>query len=185
MRPLCNLMKKEIDKNRFHKTKLLLKIYRQVVWRVEEAIYDVHDTANALGSRRIADLVDFLSFGLDDFDGTRDKQAIEERLMSIDESKIMIEIVDKALMKLRTHPDNGEIYYNIITSSYINKEKMTDAQIRHKYHLSTSTYYRYKKRAIHLLGVILWGYILPSLRDAWMLGADGGCMAEERPALGV
>lgn len=158
-------------------------IYRKVVWRVEEAICEVNDAAYEFGSKRITNLVDFLSFGLDYFDGIKDKKAIEERLMNIAESKSMIEIVDKALIKLRTHPDNGEIYFNIITSSYINKKKLTDDQIRRKYHISPSTYYRYKKKAINLMGVILWGYILPSLRDVWMLGGDGGCAAEKRSVL--
>ncbi|HBX22972.1 MAG TPA: hypothetical protein DEF34_04985 [Desulfotomaculum sp.] len=183
MQPLYQLIKKEKDDAKFHKTKLLLMIYRQVVWRVENAICEVNDTAYELGGRRIANLVDFLSFGLDDLDSLRDKQVIEERLLNIAESKIMIEIVDKALLKLRTHPDNGVIYFNIITSSYINKEKLTDDQIRRKYHLAPSTYYRYKKKALNLLGVILWGYILPSLRDVWLLGGGGSCAAEERPGL--
>jgi len=172
-----------LDNDKFHKTKLLLMLYRKVVWRVEDAICDVNETAYEFGSQRIANLVDFLSFDLEDFDSIRDKKAIEERLMYIAESKSMLEIVDKALLKLRTHPDNGEIYFNIITGSYINKEKLTDEQIRKKYHISLSTYYRYKKNAINLLGVILWGYILPSLRDIWMPGVNGSCVAEERPVL--
>ncbi len=172
-----------LDNDKFHKTKLLLMLYRKVVWRVEDAICDVNETAYEFGSKRIANLVDFLSFDLEDFDSIRDKKAIEERLMYIAESKSMLEIVDKALLKLRTHPDNGEIYFNIITGSYINKEKLTDEQIRKKYHISLSTYYRYKKNAINLLGVILWGYILPSLRDIWMPGLNGSYVAEERPVL--
>lgn len=182
MRPLCNLIKRERDDNKFHRTKLLLMIYRKVVWRVEEAIGEVNETAYAFGGKRIANLVDFLSLDLDYFDCAKDKKAIEERLLNIAESKSMIDIVDKALVKLRTHPDNGEIYFNIITGSYINKDKLTDDQIRKKYHLSASTYYRYKKKAINMMGIILWGYILPSLRDIWMLGGDGW-VAEERPVL--
>jgi len=166
----------------FHKTKLLLMLYRKVVWRVEEAIGDVDETAYELGSKHISDLVDFLSFDLDDFDGSKDKKAMEERLMNIAESKSMIDIVDKALLMLKAHPDNGELYYNIITSSYINKEKLTDAQIQRKYHLSPSTFYRYKKKGINALGVMLWGYILPPLREVWLLGG-AGCVAEDRPAL--
>ncbi len=35
----------------------------------------------------------------------------------------------KALAHLKTHPDRGEVYHDIIFYSYINKEKMTDQQI--------------------------------------------------------
>src|SRR5665647_2086285 len=98
---------KEIDVDKFHKTKLLLKIYRDVVWRMEDALHDVDEIAYNFGGRRISDLIDFLSFGIEEFDGSRDKKAIEERFMSIAESKDMIEIIDKALVKLKSHPDFG------------------------------------------------------------------------------
>jgi hypothetical protein len=176
LEPLFDLSKKDNDK--FHKTKLLLMIYRKVVWRMEDALYEVNETAYEFGSTRISNLVDFLSVGLDEYDSIKDKQAIEDRLMNIAESKSMIEIVDKALIKLRSHPDHGEIYFNIIKDSYINQQKLSDNQIIRKYHLSQSTYYRYKKKAIELLGIILWGYILPSLREVWRLGND--LVAEER-----
>ena len=158
---------KEIDVDKFHKTKLLLKIYRDVVWRMEDALHDVDETAYNFGGRRISDLIDFLSFGIEEFDGFRDKKVIEERFMSIAESKDMIEIIDKALVKLKSHPDFGDVYFNIIHANYICKDKMSHDEIQNKFHISESTYFRYKKNAINLLGVILWGYILPSLRDVW------------------
>ena len=180
MNSLYKLMNKKNDK--FHMTKILLKIYRKVVWRVEEAVCEVDETAYEFGGRRISELIDFLSFELDEFDTIKDKKTIQERLMSIAESKSMIEIVDKALLKLKTHPDNGEIYFNIITSCYINKEKLSDNQIMYKYNISESTYYRYKKKAINLMGVILWGYILPSLREAWLINDNQNKVADNQSA---
>ncbi len=97
----------------------------------------------------------------------------------------MIDIVDKSLVKLKTHPDNGEMYFNIITNSYIHKEKIPDHQIQKKLHLTSSTYFRYKKNAIALMGIILWGYILPSLREAWLLGPDDARVAEVQSDPGV
>ena len=167
MNSTYSLGAKQIDANKFHKTKLLLKIYRDVVWRMEDALHDVNETAYSFGGRRISELIDFLSFGIEYFDSSRDKKAIEERFMSIVESKDMIEIIDKALVKLKSHPDFGEVYFNIIHANYICKDKMTYGEILDKLHISESTYFRYKKNAINLLSVILWGYILPSLRDVW------------------
>ncbi|WP_350342374.1 DUF1492 domain-containing protein [Proteinivorax tanatarense] len=155
------------DSKDFHKTKLLLSIYRTVVWRVESAIYEINDTAYDYGGRRISELVDFLSFELDEYDSVKDKRAVEERLMCIAETKQMIEIIDKALAHLKMHPDNGQIYHDIIAYSYINKEKMCDTQIRHKLNLTQPTYYRYKKQATKEMGVALWGYIIPPLREYW------------------
>jgi hypothetical protein len=109
VRPLGGSKKPETQQ--FHKTKLLLSIYRTVVWRIETAIYEVQETAQEYGSDRISELVDFLSSELDEYDLTKDKKAIEERLMCIAETKQMIEIVDKALKHLKTHPKHGQVYW--------------------------------------------------------------------------
>jgi hypothetical protein len=158
---------KKLNTQQFHKTKLLLSIYRTVVWRIESAIYEVQETAQEYGSDRISELVDFLSLELDEYDLTKDKKAIEERLMCIAETKQMIEIVDKALKHLKTHPKNGQIYHDIITYCYIDEEVMSDDVISRKLNLTQSTYYRYKKKATELMGIALWGYIIPPLKEYW------------------
>lgn len=149
----------------YQNTKLLLEIYREVVWTVEDNLYEVEDIRDEFGSSSISNLVDFLSIDLEDYAGTADKSVIEKKLMNIAQSKSMIEIIDKAMLKLRSHPKNGEIYFNILKDTYIEYEKITDVEIQDKYHLSSSSFYRYKKKAIEILGFIIWGYILPSLRD--------------------
>ena len=161
------LGEKKKDTQQFHKTKLLLSIYRTVVWRIESAILQIEETAGEYGGKRISELIDFLSFELDDYDCVKDRQAIEERLMSVAETKQIIEIIDKALKHLKTHPKQGQIYHDIITYSYIDKEAMPDDVIMRKLNLTQSTYYRYKKKAIELMGIALWGYIIPPLRDYW------------------
>ena len=118
VRPLGEMRK---DTQQFHKTKLLLSIYRTVVWRIESAILQIEETAGEYGGKRISELIDFLSFELDDYDCVKDRQAIEERLMSVAETKQIIEIIDKALKHLKTHPKQGQIYHDIITYSYIDK----------------------------------------------------------------
>lgn len=158
---------KKSETQQFHKTKLLLSIYRTVVWRIETAIYEIQETTQDYGSDRISELVNFLSLELDDFNLTNDKKAIEERLMCIAETKQIIEIVDKALIHLKTHPKNGQIYHQIITYSYIDKDMICDEVIMKKLSLTQSTYYRYKKQATELMGIALWGYIIPPLKEYW------------------
>lgn len=158
---------KKHDNQQFHKTKLLLSIYRTVVWRIESAIFSLEETAGEYGGKRISELIDFLSFELDDYDCMKDRHAIQERLMSVADTKQIIDIIDKALDNLKTHPDNGYVYHEIITSCYINKEKLCDEAIRSRLNLTQSTYYRYKKKATELMGIALWGYIIPPLKDYW------------------
>ncbi len=164
---------------RYHKTKLLLMIYRKVVWRMEDTLHEIDSSKYEFGGSRISNLIDFLSIDIEDYSITKDKRLIEDKLMNIAESKVMIEIVDKALIKLKSHPENGEIYFNIIKDSYIDKEKLTDNQIQHKHHISQSTYYRHKKKAIELLDIILWGYIVHSLKEVWSIDTIGSLVAEE------
>lgn len=158
---------KKHDNQQFHKTKLLLSIYRTVVWRIESTLYEVQEVADIYGGKRISDLIDFLSLELDEYDLIRDKREVEERLMCISETKQMIDIIDKALNHLKTHPKQGEIYHDIIAHSYINKEMMCDDAIMRKLNLTQSTYYRYKKKATEMMGIALWGFIIPPLKEYW------------------
>jgi hypothetical protein len=155
------------DTEQFHKTKLLLSIYRNVVWRIESSIHEVKDVADSYGGKRITDLINFLSLELDEYDLIKDKKEVEERLMCIAETKQMIEIIDKALNHLKTHPKQGQVYHDIITYSYIDREALSDDVIMRKLNLTQSTYYRYKKKATELMGIALWGYVIPPLKDYW------------------
>ena len=78
----------------------------------------------------------------------------------------MIDIIDKALNHLK-HIQQGEIYHDIIAHSYINKEMMCDDAIMRKLNLTQSTYYRYKKKATEMMGIALWGFIIPPLKEYW------------------
>lgn len=167
MKGVRPLGEKKKDTQQFHKTKLLLSIYRTVVWRIESAIYEIQESAQEYGSDRISELIDFLSLELDEYDLTEDRKAIEERLMCIAETKQMIEIVDKALKHLKTHPKYGQVYHDIIIYCYIDKEVLSDDIIMKRLTLSQSTYYRYKKQATELMGIALWGYIIPPLKEYW------------------
>ena len=155
---------RKIDDSKYHKTKLLLKLYRDVVWRVEDMLYELDDRAYDLGGRRISELIDYLSF---DFDVGLDKNKIEARLTNIAETKCLIDIIDKSLIKLKSFPTYGELYFEIISKQYIYKYRYTEREILDTVNIERTMFYRRKKEAINLLGVILWGYILPQLQDYW------------------
>lgn len=156
---------RKINDNLLHQTKLLLTLYRQVVWSVERDLYELDVTANDFGSRRIQDLVNYLSF---DFEGDINKHAIEDRLKSFADTRDLIIIVDKALCRLKTYPLHGELYFNIINRKYIIMYRYSDQELMVSLDLERTTFYKRKKEAINLLGTILWGYILPEMLDATM-----------------
>jgi len=157
-------MERTIDAKKFHNAKLLLKLYKDVVWRTEENLRDLDSKVYSLGGRRLSELIDFLSIG---FDTEIDRQRIEEKLCSIIETKYLVEIVDKALMKLKSYPDRGEQYFEIIYKQYIIKYSYGESDLLESLNMDRSTFYRRKREAINLIGIILWGYVLPALRELW------------------
>lgn len=155
---------KAFNEKVFHKAKLLLKLYKDVVWRLEETICDMDAQAYDFGGRRIAQLMEFLSF---EFEGDMDKRLVEKQLMNIEETHMLIDIVDKALMKLKKYPEYGELYFEIITKQYIYKNRYTEREMLEIINVERTMFYKRKKEAINLMGVILWGYILPPLQEYW------------------
>ncbi|HOB19169.1 MAG TPA: hypothetical protein PK830_00205 [Candidatus Atribacteria bacterium] len=151
----------------YHKTRLLLHIYRDAVWRMEEDIIDIHDAACSLGGDRIKSLCDFLSLDIGEYRNGTDKRRLEERLTSIAESKEIIDIIDKSLAKLRNYPGYGEIYFQILYGCHISRQRLSHKQIMDRLHISPSTYFRYKRQATEKLGTILWGLVRPELSGLW------------------
>ena len=73
-------LEKAINNKILHQAKLLLKLYRNVVWSVENHLQDLEVTAHDFGSRRIQDLIDYLSF---DFEGELDTSKVGDHQQSM------------------------------------------------------------------------------------------------------
>lgn len=154
---------KVVNQKMLHQSKLLLEMYRRVVWGVEHSLYDLEVTAVEFGSRRIQQLIDFLAF---DFEREIDEDKIESHLNSIAATQDLIMLIDRAMLRLREYPELGEVYFDLLNKKYIIKYGYSDQELMEALDLTHSTFYRYKKYATHLLGVILWGYVLPEFSDA-------------------
>ncbi len=50
----------------------------------------------------------------------------------------------------------GEVYYNILAKAYFDEEDKKDLEVAEELALDRSTYYRRKKEAILLCGMLLW-----------------------------
>lgn len=171
-------LEKEHNAKLYHQTKLLLELYRKVVWSVENSLYDLDSTATHLGSRRIQDLLNYLHL---DFEGEMNVEKIEDHLKSIAKSKDLVFLIDKALMKLRAYPNGGELLFNIINRKYVLNRMYTDNELMEFLRLERTTYYKRKKEAINLMGTILWGYVVPSLNPPQVLLS----VAEETPSYSI
>lgn len=153
-----------LDKEKtYHKTKLLLKVYRDVVWCVEDRVAELEAEYNEMGSASLADALDYL----DDYNPNINIEELEIEICSIFKSKLFIEIVDKALSKVKSYPDYGNLYFDILYKQYVEKNKYSENHIIQVLDCERTTFYKRKKEAINLMGLALWGYVLPELKGAW------------------
>ncbi len=150
----------ESDKELEHNIKLLLGLYRKVNFRVEDRIKDLELVIFESGRKHLEDLV----ISILEIDTTINFEKLEDQLISINESLFLLQIMDKALDRLKNYPENGETYGKIIELRFFVKEIYNHDYIMNKVSMSRTSYYRHLPRAIQFYGVMLFGYALPEVR---------------------
>ena len=96
-------------------SKLILKIYRDVVWVLSERAQELHEFAWELGNQ---DLSAGLCY-LENFAPDIDLQDFEERVCCVIQSQMLVDVINRALLRLKRYPDRGELYYEILTKQFI------------------------------------------------------------------
>ena len=145
------------QQNVYHKAKLILSVYRDVAWSSIRKSEELKAEASQL-------LGHSLSLGLmylNDFAPDEDKEKFEARVSFLFETKYMIELVDKAMIKVREYHQNGELYYEVLSKSYLTPDGYKETEILEALDISRTHYYQLRREAISLLGVALWGYVIP------------------------
>ena len=138
------------NKMAYHNTLLLLKHYRTIAWMLE----CFPDT--------IAEELEQPFEGLDkiieriDFERAYGNRKLENRLESIQKTRLMLDRVNEALTVLKRKPKDGEQLYQLIYLSYITEEKLTHVEILLRLAVSSRQYYRLRQDAINILSLRLW-----------------------------
>ena len=138
------------NKMAYHNTLLLLKHYRTIAWMLE----CFPDT--------IAEELEQPFEGLDkiieriDFEKAYGNRKLENRLESIQKTRLMLDRVNEALTVLKRKPKDGEQLYQLIYLSYITEEKLTHVEILLRLAVSSRQYYRLRQDAINILSIRLW-----------------------------
>ncbi|TFF65029.1 hypothetical protein [Helcococcus ovis] len=145
----------------WHKTKLLLSIYRKVVWSINTRSSDMVCEYEVTYGMSIENALSFLN----NFAPIEKRVDFEEKINHLFETKWLIELIDKSLRHIKEYPEKGSIYYDIIYNSYLRKEKMTDLDCMYKLAIEKTTFYKRKKEAIYLMGIALWGYAIPEFKS--------------------
>ena len=138
------------NKMAYHNTQLLLKHYRTIAWMLE----CFPDT--------IAEELDQPFEGIDkiiehiDFERAYGNRKLENRLESVQKTRLMLDRVNEALTVLKKKPKDGEQLYQLIYLTYITEEKLTLVEILFRLAVSSRQYYRLRQDAINILSLRLW-----------------------------
>ena len=138
------------NKRAYHNTQLLLKHYRTIAWMLE----CFPDT--------IAEELDQPFEGIDkiiehiDFERAYGNRKLENRLESVQKTRLMLDRVNEALTVLKKKPKDGEQLYQLIYLTYITEEKLTLVEILFRLAVSSRQYYRLRQDAINILSLRLW-----------------------------
>ena len=150
-----------LRRNMYHNTQMMLKHYRDIVWALEcfpeqvaeeldhplkdlDALLSMVDTQLAMGNTRL-----------------------EHRMLSIKQSRLLLDRINDALTVLRQKPGNGETMYNIIFQTFVTPDKLTHQEILYRLDISDRHYYRLRQQAVNILSIRLWTAPAGCL-DAWL-----------------
>lgn len=94
----------------YHKAKLLLDIYRDVVWKTVQEVNFVREVCESYCSQNLNVALTYL----EDLAPTEQKETFIDRISCIFETSWIIEVIDTALLKIFEYHTNGKLYQDII-----------------------------------------------------------------------
>jgi len=148
-------------RNTYHNTQLMLRYYRDINWALE--CFPSHISEEL--DRPMRDLDNLLN--LINTELGMDNAKLENRLASVQKSRLLLDRFNEALTVLREKPGNGELMYQSLFLTYITKDNLSHAQIICRLKISSRHYYRIRQQAINILSIRLWTAPAGEL-DAWL-----------------
>ena len=151
----------ELRRNMYHNTQMMLKHYRDIVWALECFPQQVAEELD----RPLHDLDALLSAV--DTQIAMGNAKLEQRMIGIQKSRLLLDRINDALTVLRPKPGNGEMMYDIIFQTFITPDKLTHQDILYRLNISDRHYYRLRQQAVNILSIRLWTAPAGCL-DAWL-----------------
>ncbi|WP_010249561.1 hypothetical protein [Acetivibrio cellulolyticus] len=159
----CTLFYSDLNIDRstvLHKTKLLLEIYRPVVWSTQNRFNQVSENAACYYSKNLEQALEYL----ENFAPEIERDKFNQKVYSFFETHWLISIIDSAMSKIFQYPDNGKLYHEILVKQYMTVIKYSEQEMLELLHMERSTYYDKKREAIDLFAICLWGYTIPAMK---------------------
>jgi len=147
----------DIDEKAYHDAHLLLNIYSDVLWEMKNSYINIVCECEEIYGDSSLTVLDIMT----EFGSDLKAKLLHEKLEDTEASKVIIDIVNRAMLRLKTYPNKGELYHKILQNTYFSDKKYEEMELLEILDISRSTYFRQRKKAISLFGVILWGYVLP------------------------
>ncbi len=141
------------------KTMALLTLYAPTLRRAGHGLDDMED--ECFESRRQS-VSDFINLAID-YDHDADRKRIADRLAEMGHSMQLLELMEKALMLVKTTPGHGGIYFDILRARYFDAYCTSNEDAFLSLGISSSTYYRHIKNAIKYYAANLWCVVIPDL----------------------
>jgi len=159
----CTFMYKGLNIERaavLHKTKLLLKIYRPVIWSASNRAYAVCESVEYYSSKQMEKALEYLV----NFAPDTEQDRFTEKVRSLFETQWLISLIDSTMNKIYEYPDNGRLYHEILSKQYLTVCKYSEHEMLENLNMERSTYYDKKKEAVDLFAICMWAYTIPSMR---------------------
>lgn len=154
-------LSENVPENLIHNTEVLLNLYRKIEFAVKCHLRELDEELYVTERKRLSDFV----HDLINCDLSKERQRLQDRLTSADTSLCLLELMEDALLLLKSYPDNGELYYKLLRYRFFDSYGNTNEELMEILNLSRSTYYRQKKKAIILFASVLWSLSLPKPPD--------------------
>lgn len=151
----------EKKKAAYHNTLVLLQQYRNIAWMLECFPSTVAEELDQ-PFEDLDELIDRV-----DVEMAMGNRKLENRIGSIQKSRLMLDRVNEALTVLRKKPKNGEQLYNLIYLTYIAPEKLSITEMLYQLDMSSRQYYRLREQAITILSLRLWASPKREM-DVWL-----------------
>ncbi|MCR5733366.1 MAG: hypothetical protein K6G22_02055 [Lachnospiraceae bacterium] len=152
IRQVCRTRQLDED-DTFRITRKLLENYRSALWIHKGITGTAKTIIGGDGKRQVKQW--YLSFK----QITKEEQkeaAIDSAIFHVCRTDWIIKAVEMVMEKVNAFRPYGDLYHDILQLAYVVEEKLTDCEIAEKLGIERSTYYRRKKEAIFLSGILLW-----------------------------
>lgn len=147
----AEIRRQEFAKKAYHNTEMLLESYRDLVW----AVASIPDQIASELEMPFAELDELIS--RIDLELAMDNKALQGRLSSISQSRMLIDRMNEAVSVLKKKPKDGPLLYDVIYQTYMSR-KVPENTFDLFYNLAMSRrrYYELRKKAIRLISLRLW-----------------------------